>query len=134
MFDDELFHVLRRVVQEHTARWQVAVPELTKPQYAVLRAVQQEPGIEQSALIAAAASTKATLAEMLQRLERRGLIERQGDPRDRRRRYVHLSAEGRRVLDEVVPRAGEVDTSFTRHLSAADQDRLLRQLHRMLAG
>ncbi|WP_432562374.1 MarR family winged helix-turn-helix transcriptional regulator [Kineococcus sp. SYSU DK003] len=133
MFDDELFHVLRRVVQEHTARWQAAVPDLTKPQYAVLRAVQQEPGIEQSALIAAAASTKATLAEMLQRLERRGLIQREGDPRDRRRRYVHLTGDGQRVLREVVPLAGEVDASFTGHLSAAERDRLLRQLHRMLA-
>lgn len=52
------------------------VADLTKPQYAVMRSVAEHPGIEQVALIEAAVSTKATLAEMLSRMEARGLVRR----------------------------------------------------------
>ncbi|WP_432533083.1 MarR family winged helix-turn-helix transcriptional regulator [Kineococcus arenarius] len=134
MFDDEVFHVVRRLLQEHTARWQVELPGLTKPQYAVLRAVQAQPGLEQSALATAAISTKATLAEMLQRLEHRGLIERRGDPGDGRRRCVHLTAEGSRVLQDAEPLARRVDASFTGRLSAAEHRTLVELLGRMSTG
>lgn len=59
------FHLLRQLFQQHTSRWQHELPELTKPQYAVMRAIAEHPGIEQIALMEAAVSTKATLAEML---------------------------------------------------------------------
>ncbi|STT06028.1 marR family transcriptional regulator [Klebsiella pneumoniae] len=68
---NEAFHLLRQLFQQHTARWQQALPDLTKPQYAVMRSVAEHPGIEQVALIEAAVSTKATLAEMLSRMEAR---------------------------------------------------------------
>ena len=29
----EAFHLLRQLFQQHTAQWQHALPELTKPQY-----------------------------------------------------------------------------------------------------
>jgi DNA-binding MarR family transcriptional regulator len=67
---NEAFHLLRQLFQQHTARWQQALPDLTKPQYAVMRSIAEHPGIEQVVLIEAAVSTKATLAEMLSRMER----------------------------------------------------------------
>lgn len=71
---NKAFHQLRQLFQQHTARWQHELPDLTKPQYAVMRAIADKPGIEQVALIEAAVSTKATLAEMLARMENRGLV------------------------------------------------------------
>ena len=68
----EAFHLLRQLFQQHTAQWQHALPELTKPQYAVMRSIAENPGIEQVALTEVAVSTKATLAEMLSRMEARG--------------------------------------------------------------
>ncbi|SQC45651.1 marR family transcriptional regulator [Klebsiella pneumoniae] len=53
---NEAFHLLRQLFQQHTARWQQALPDLTKPQYAVMRSVAEHPGIEQVALIEAAVS------------------------------------------------------------------------------
>ncbi|STS92824.1 marR family transcriptional regulator [Klebsiella variicola] len=55
---NEAFHLLRQLFQQHTARWQQALPDLTKPQYAVMRSVAEQPGIEQVVLIEAAVSTK----------------------------------------------------------------------------
>ena len=59
----EAFHLLRQLFQQHTAQWQHALPELTKPQYAVMRSIAEHPGIEQVALTEVAVSTKATLAD-----------------------------------------------------------------------
>lgn len=41
----EAFHLLRQLFQQHTARWQHALPELTKPQYAVLRSIAETRGL-----------------------------------------------------------------------------------------
>ena len=71
---NEAFHLLRQLFQQHTARWQLELPDLTKPQYAVMRSIAEHPGIEQVTLTEAAVSTKATLAEMLSRMESRGLV------------------------------------------------------------
>ena len=45
----EAFHLLRQLFQQHTAQWQHALPELTKPQYAVLRSIAEHTRIEQEA-------------------------------------------------------------------------------------
>ena len=95
---NKAFHLLRQLFQQHTARWQHALPDLTKPQYAVMRAIAERPGIEQINLMEAAVSTKATLAEMLSRMEKRGLVRRENDPLDKRRRFVYLTTEGEALL------------------------------------
>ncbi|TAT63832.1 MarR family transcriptional regulator, partial [Enterobacter cloacae] len=105
----EAFHLLRQLFQQHTAHWQHALPALTKPQYAVMRSVSENPGIEQVALTEVAVSTKATLAEMLSRMESRGLVKREHDPADKRRRFVFLTPEGEALLASCKPVGNEVD-------------------------
>ncbi|MBU9846787.1 MarR family winged helix-turn-helix transcriptional regulator [Rahnella ecdela] len=128
----EAFHIMRKVFQQHTARWQQCIPELTKPQYAVMRSVAENPGIEQVQLTGVAISSKATLAEMLSRLESRGLLVRQADPADKRRRFITLTAEGNAVLAKTQPVSQQVDTEFLARLSPDDQQHLVRLLRQML--
>ncbi|WP_120509520.1 MarR family winged helix-turn-helix transcriptional regulator [Rahnella bruchi] len=128
----EAFHIMRKVFQQHTARWQQCIPELTKPQYAVMRSVAENPGIEQVQLTGVAISSKATLAEMLSRLESRGLLVRQADPADKRRRFITLTAEGNAVLANTQPVSQQVDTEFLARLSPDDQQHLVRLLRQML--
>jgi MarR family 2-MHQ and catechol resistance regulon transcriptional repressor len=42
--------------------------------------------------------TSGSMTAAVDRLERRGLVERRNDPEDRRTRVVHLTAEGRKVI------------------------------------
>ncbi|MEY5440086.1 MarR family transcriptional regulator, partial [Salmonella enterica subsp. enterica serovar Corvallis] len=111
------FHLLRQLFQKHTARWQHALPELTKPQYAVMRAIAEQPGIEQVTLTEAAVCTKATLAEMLSRMEKRNLVRREHDPADKRRRFVYLTAQGEALLASATPLGDSVDDEFLGRLS-----------------
>lgn len=119
---NKAFHQLRQLFQQHTARWQHELPDLTKPQYAVMRAIADKPSIEQVALIEAAVSTKATLAEMLARMENRGLVRREHDPADKRRRFVWLTAEGEKILAAAIPIGDSVDEEFLGRLSGEEQE------------
>lgn len=100
MFDDTAFHLMRVILQEHGARWAERLPDLTKPQYAVLEALDDTGGLDQKAVGEASATTKATLTEMLGRMEARGLIERRADAGDARRRLVLLTSAGAAKLGE----------------------------------
>lgn len=126
--DNAVFHLLRRVLQEHGASWQTRLPRLTKPQYAVLHAIGETPGIEQAALRHRAAIDKATLASLLVRMEQRRLIERTVDSQDRRHRLLRLTAEGTTELEASTPVANSVDAGMLRRLSLAERE----QLHALL--
>lgn len=126
--DTAVFHLLRRAMQEHSARWQARLPQVTKPQYAVLRVIGARPGIEQSALGVQAAIDKATLAAMLLRMEERGLLRRSVDPGDRRRRLLELTAAGHAELRSAAPVADRVDAEMLDRLSPEER----AQLHDLL--
>ncbi|CAM6285709.1 MULTISPECIES: MarR family winged helix-turn-helix transcriptional regulator [Citrobacter] len=126
------FHLLRQLFQQHTARWQHELPELTKPQYAVMRAIAERPGIEQVDLTEAAVSTKATLAEMLSRMEKRGLVRRENDPLDKRRRFVFLTAQGEALLTTTMPLGNRVDEEFLGRLSEEEREQFTRLVRKMM--
>lgn len=131
--ENAVFHLMRRVIQDHGARWQARSPELTKPQYAALTAIDETPGIEQAALGRRAAIDKATLAAMLTRLEQRGLVVRSVDHYDRRRRQLELTADGRRVLRDTTALANSINTGMLDRLSPEESDRLRELLAKLAA-
>lgn len=129
---NKAFHLLRQLFQQHTARWQQALPDLTKPQYAVMRAIAERPGIEQVNLMEAAVSTKATLAEMLSRMETRGLVRRENDPLDKRRRFVYLTPEGEALLKVSMPLGNQVDEEFLGRLNDEERAQFALLIKKMM--
>lgn len=93
-----------------------------------MRSIAENPGIEQVALTEVAVSTKATLAEMLSRMEARGLVRREHDPADKRRRFVFLTAEGEALLESSKPIGNEVDEAFLGALTARNESNFQRSL------
>lgn len=130
---NEAFHLLRQLFQQHTARWQLELPDLTKPQYAVMRSIAEHPGIEQVTLTEAAVSAKATLAEMLSRMESRGLVRREHDPADKRRRFVYLTAEGEALLASSMPLGNAVDEEFLGRLNDEERQQFSQIIHKLIA-
>lgn len=129
---NKAFHLLRQLFQRHTARWQHALPDLTKPQYAVMRAIAERPGIEQVNLTEAAVSTKATLAEMLSRMETRGLVRRENDPLDKRRRFVYLTPDGEALLKISMPLGNQVDEEFLGRLNDEERAQFALLIKKMM--
>jgi DNA-binding MarR family transcriptional regulator len=126
---------IRRMTQRHTARWQERIPELTKPQYAVLRALSREPeGLTQAAVAERTAIDKATLAQLIPRLEARGLALRDVAITDRRQRMLKLTAEGCELVGVVTPRAEELDRETLSPLTAHEHAELTRLLDKLGNG
>src|SRR5690242_16792648 len=69
--------------------------------YVVLTALKGAPTRTQVALAASIGADKTRLIPVLDDLQRRGLIEREPDPADRRARLLGLTAEGRRLQQAV---------------------------------
>lgn len=87
---------------------------VTGPQRLVIRIVGRFPGISPGEIADILKVHKSTLTGVLQRLERRGLIERRSSADDRRRSQVSLTASGRKV-DAV--RGGTVEAALRRAMN-----------------
>ncbi|MHB9856701.1 MarR family transcriptional regulator [Streptomyces sp. YIM S03343] len=97
---DSLPHQLRRATQAWTALSQRLAPDLTNPQFAVLAVLSEDGSLDQSALGARAAIDRSTLTPLLDRMHARGLVIKNTDPDNRRRRVITLTPAGRRLLEE----------------------------------
>ena len=69
--------------------------------YVVLNALRDGPARAQASLAAAINADKTRLIPILDDLQKRGLIEREPDPSDRRVRLLGLTPEGRRLQQAV---------------------------------
>ncbi len=73
--------------------------------------------------------SKSGLSQLFTRLERRGLVERRGDPKNLRVTYATLMEEGRRRLERALPAFHEeVKRRFARH----HEDEEMRVLRRAM--
>ncbi len=76
---------------------------LTPVQFAALRQVDAAPGVDQRTLARAIGLDTSTLAGVVDRLESRGLMQRQASPDDRRVRLLSLTPDGRALLKATEP-------------------------------
>ena len=74
---------------------------VTTDQYALIRAVQREPGIRQADLGNVIFAEPNTVTAMVTLLEKRGILRRRPSPSDRRAKLVHLTARGEMVMQRL---------------------------------
>jgi len=79
----------------------LAALELTPPDAGILRMLGISAGISQQELSAKLAIHPSRLVAILDALERRGFVERKPNPGDRRQYALHLTASGRKALDDI---------------------------------
>lgn len=104
----------------------------TLPQFDVLAQLDREPaGLTLSSLSQRLLVTAGNLTGIVARLERGGLVHRDGDPLDRRVFRVRLTARGRGLLAELLPRHAALVRSLVAELPAREQDELRAGLARL---
>ncbi|MEW6768300.1 MAG: MarR family transcriptional regulator [Pseudomonadota bacterium] len=103
-------------------------------QLPVLTALKDGERMSQSNLARWAKVEQPTMAQMLARMERDGIIRREPDPADRRSSFVSLTKQARARLPagRAVLRQGNVE--MTKGLSASEVDTLVGLLRRVLAN
>jgi DNA-binding MarR family transcriptional regulator len=78
--------------------------------------------------------SSAGITSRLDRLEKRGLVQRTRDPDDRRGVLVELTAEGRSVLEQAVQANTAAERELVASLDGAELETLAGLLRKLLAG
>lgn len=106
-------HLLHRAEQLASDRFAQLVGEsVTLRQFAVLAAIAETPGLSQSDLGRATGIDRSTLAEMIARLEKRGLLTRTASASDARAYSVRLAAAGATILSGATHHARAADAAI----------------------
>ena len=101
---------------------------LTPRQFIVLLAVDEEEGLSQTDLVNRTGIDRSTLADMINRMTRRGLLARRRTMEDARANAVKLTAAGRRALKAALPKAKSAEAVLMELLPASVQRELVRAL------
>jgi DNA-binding MarR family transcriptional regulator len=107
--------------------------KLTQKQTAVMWLVIGNPGVAQGVIGSALAMDRATMMVLVNRLEKRGLLQRRRSPVDARQRELHATAAGMRLMHQVRERIALHEARMKRLFSAAEM-RTLEQLLQRLQG
>ena len=109
-----------RTLTEDLRRW-----DLNLAQFDVLARVGGTEGTTQQELAEALLVTKGNVCQMLDRLQKRGLLVRRPDGRANR---LFLTDEGRRLFEEVVPVHESLVAEQFSSLSTSERSQLMRLL------
>lgn len=129
-------HLIRRLHQQSTqiflARTQAAGFELTSVQFAALDAIAQLPGLDQASLAATICFDRATIGGVIDRLERKGLVQRVVSPQDRRARLLHLTPEGEQLRSASRPVVEALQADILAPLSPEERLAFVALAHKAL--
>lgn len=110
-------------------------PEDLNPiEYALLAAVDDNPGIDQRGLGGRLGIDPASTSQMVDRLARRGLLERAIDPNDRRARLLRPTSAGTELRARLRPGLLTAQGRVLGVLSPREQETLLALLSRVVEG
>ncbi|MEZ5773602.1 MAG: MarR family transcriptional regulator [Hyphomicrobiaceae bacterium] len=82
---------------------------LTPRQYAVLKTIAENEGLSQTGLVERTGIDRSTLADVVRRMQKKGLIQRRRTKQDARAYAVKLSEAGWNALKSADPGASRVD-------------------------
>ena len=126
-------YLIRRVHQISTAIFaeECARFDLTPVQYAALFSIGENPQIDATRLSDRTALDRATLGQVLERVEAKGWVSRSPSPTDKRVKLISLSPAGRRLLKRVEPALLRVRERILEPLSDRDKAHTMRLLAKL---
>ncbi len=128
---DQFGHLIRRAQQIAVSLFRETMPlDITPTQYAVLRMLQEVPGVDQLTLAGLVALDKSTTADISVRLEAKGWVRREVLPRGRR--SLTLTTEGEDVLTSMAPSVCELRDKMLAKLSPEENIEFSRLLKKFV--
>ena len=105
--------------------------DITLPQWRTLSQIALNEGVTQAQLAAAVDLDPMTISGVLNRLEKRGLIDRFPDPADSRAKLARLTAEGEALFETARTVGLAMYETALQGVSKADQDLVVAALSKM---
>lgn len=133
---DSVGYLVRDTHREFTKvlQGEIARHGVTLGMWYFLRALWEEDGLTQRELSRRIGMMEPTTVSALAHMERKGLIARKRDPRDRRRRRVFLTKRGRELKDVMIPYAYEVNRLALDGVPKDEVEQFRRTLGKMKAN
>jgi DNA-binding MarR family transcriptional regulator len=123
-------HHIRRLQQIAVAVFlqETEAHGITPVQFAAMQTVNNQPGIDQRTLAARIGLDTSTIAGVIDRLEARGLVQRNASAEDRRVRLLTITDAGRTLLAAVAPGMLKAQDRMLAPLSPAERSEFMRML------
>lgn len=96
--------------------------EITGEQWAIIRHLWEEEALSQREIAEKTSKDKPNITRLLDALEKKRLIFRQSDPRDRRKYCIYLTKEGKQLYERLLPLAQNLRQRVTQDLTPAEID------------
>jgi DNA-binding MarR family transcriptional regulator len=123
-------HLIRRAHQMATAVFmhEAKAFDLTAVQFSALVVIREHPGTDATRVSDLIYFDRSTIGNVLDRLEKKGLIRREPGVEDRRTKRLFLTPQGRAVLRKITAKLPQISDTILKPLSVADRTRLVRLL------
>ncbi|MFZ6765621.1 MarR family winged helix-turn-helix transcriptional regulator [Undibacterium sp. Di26W] len=126
-------HLLRRAQQISVSIFYDEMgTELTPVQYAMLRNLENQEGIDQVSLSAISGIDTSTGATVCARLEEKGLLERRVIPTNRRQRALTITRAGEQLLSDLIPGAQRLRRRLLAPLTDGEQQQFMKLLSKLV--
>lgn len=129
-------HLIRRAHQlsvsvfaEKTAEF-----DITPVQFAMLNALMDDPGEDQTTLAEKVAFDAATSGAVIVRLEAKGLLRRDADANDKRRKLLTATKEGEKIVIAMKAAVTDVQLQILKPLSFDEANQFTNLLCKLVAG
>lgn len=110
----------------------LAEVDLQPPHFRVLNLIDAAEGRSQQEIAEAVQAPPSRMVAFVDELERRGLLERRADPKDRRVRALYLTAAGRKALARGRDAARRHEEELTQGMSESEQKQLIELLRKIV--
>ena len=129
-------HLIRRAHQIATAVFATETKafDLTAVQFSALVVIREHPGTDATRVSDLIYFDRSTIGNVLDRLEKKGLIRREAGVEDRRTKRLFLTAQGRSMLGKVIAKAPSVAAGILAPLPAADRVRFVKLLAKFVGA
>ena len=132
LLDEQVGFLMRVAMQRHTAIFTATMIEgLTQTQFAALAKLLEVGPCSQNHLGRLICLDAATIKGVVDRLQLRRFVTTQSDPRDRRRRAIALTENGRQVAERAVAIAGRITADTLAPLTAEERREIARLLRKL---
>lgn len=101
---------------------------ITNEQWIVLKVIAANPAVSQTEIAEKSLKDKTNITRILDLLEKRAYIERRRDDRDRRMYRIHITGQGKRVLESVNPVTLKIDEICTHSLNKKEVSEIIESL------
>ena len=132
---DNALIAIRKIIQSIALNSRSLVKRvgLTGPQLVVLQEVADSGEVSVGAVARAVSLSQGTVTDIVERMEKRGLVNRRRSDFDRRRVLVHATESGKQLLEKATPLMQESFAEKFNHLQDWEQTMILSSLQRLVA-